>query len=303
MVFSKNWKSIGIHCWTSINESGPFLWSPSFGLLSLGPFLWAPWGSLWAPWGPGPRLHCPYERPISRALIAASTWQKESKLILGFLVSFFLSPPHPTHPPHKSTKIRVSLNGWFWVLSKYWKLIRVEWAGFRIILSWETSEKTNQTKLIFPICSTSNSSPILPLSARTHRYHFWKIPKRHAPTIDRYSSDKKKQMVPHGAIWWNIRCQLLTRRTHNHDPHQVSPIVLFFLAAHEILGMRKWFWEPIQNRCSVGGIFDQQISKQMIQNGANLVHDGIRIDQTMPDNFKMGMGGGEKKNIEKAFKQ
>jgi hypothetical protein len=53
----------------------------------------------------------------------------------------------------------------------------------------------------------------------------------------------------------------------------------------------------------VGGIFDQQISKQMIQNGANLVHDGIRIDQTMPDNFKMGMGGGEKKNIEKAFKQ
>ena len=67
MVFSKNWisknwKSIGIHCWTSINDihygpsmiiiDGPsmnmvrFLWAPFFEPLLWVPFLWAPWGPI-----------------------------------------------------------------------------------------------------------------------------------------------------------------------------------------------------------------------------------------------------------------
>ena len=75
MVFSKNWipknwKSIGIHCWTSINEfiDGPsmnslrdaineFIDGPSMNMVPfLWALLWAPWDRLWAPWGPGNSL-------------------------------------------------------------------------------------------------------------------------------------------------------------------------------------------------------------------------------------------------------
>ena len=56
---SKNWKSIGIHCWTSINESqwksiNEFIDGPSMNMVPfLWALLWAPLGRLWGPMGPG----------------------------------------------------------------------------------------------------------------------------------------------------------------------------------------------------------------------------------------------------------